>query len=135
MSKEFVVLWCVSVILVCSASASASGQTASQHEPPVVQTESGRVRGMAEDGVEAFLGIPYAAAPEGPLRWRKAQPRAEWSDVRDATQKAPRCPQVTVPGALDGEEDCLTVNIWKPEHGKAALPVMVFLHGGRHMVG
>jgi para-nitrobenzyl esterase len=90
---------------------------------------------MAEDGVETFLGIPYAAAPEGPLRWRKAQPRAQWREVRDATQKARPCPQVTVTGVLDGEEDCLTVNIWKPEHRKAALPVMVFLHGGRHMVG
>lgn len=135
MRKELVLPCCVSIVLGCSASSSSSGRTASQQEPPVVQTESGRVRGMAEDGVETFLGIPYAAAPEGPLRWRKAQPRAKWSDVHDATQKAPPCPQVTLRGALDGVEDCLTVNIWKPEHGKAAIPVMVFLHGGRHMTG
>jgi carboxylesterase type B len=37
-------------------------------------------------------------------------------------------------GAVVGSEDCLTVNVWSPPNAKG-LPVMVFLHVGRHVVG
>jgi para-nitrobenzyl esterase len=37
---------------------------------PVVHTGSGRIRGMYEEGVLAFRGIPYAQPPLGPLRFR-----------------------------------------------------------------
>ena len=41
---------------------------------PVVATKLGDVRGTAADGVRHFLGIPYAAAPIGALRF--AEPAA-----------------------------------------------------------
>jgi para-nitrobenzyl esterase len=53
---------------------------------PVVKTEGGPVRGVSLDGIDRFLGIPYAAPPTGDLRWRPPQPAARWYVPRDATR-------------------------------------------------
>ena len=53
--------------------------------PPVVALDSGPVRGMAQDEVSAFLGIPFAAPPVGPLRWAPPQPVEPWNEIRDCT--------------------------------------------------
>jgi carboxylesterase type B len=102
----------------------------------VVRTEAGQVRGHAQGGVLAFRGIPYAAAPEGPLRFRPPAPRPAWDGVRDCAAfgpappqlaPAPRAPAAWQPG--DGL-DCLTVNVWTPDIGAAGLPVLVWIYGG-----
>ncbi|MDB5958361.1 carboxylesterase family protein [Ramlibacter sp.] len=98
-----------------------------------VPVSEGHVRGrrLAEGGV--FLGIPYAAPPVGPLRWRPPQPALAWQGVRDALAFGPDFPQA--PNAKfrapRQDEDCLYVNVWTPAVGSGtALPVMVWLHGG-----
>ncbi|MBS0285044.1 MAG: carboxylesterase family protein [Proteobacteria bacterium] len=104
---------------------------------PVVTTDTGQVRGAVADGVEAFLAIPYAAPPVGALRWRPPQPAARWSGVREAGAIGPDCIQAreasdTRPMA----EDCLTANVWRPAgHREAALPVVVWIHGGAYVAG
>jgi len=50
-----------------------------------VRIERGAVRGAEHDGVHSFLGIPYAAAPLGPLRWAAPAPMPAWDGVREAT--------------------------------------------------
>lgn len=110
---------------------------------PVVKTELGPVRGKSSgDGkLNIFLGIPYAAPPVGPLRWKPPQPAAAWTEARNTTGFGSRCMQVplfpdmvfTDPGM---SEDCLTLNIWAPvakESGK--LPVMVWIFGGGFVSG
>ncbi|WP_274911541.1 carboxylesterase/lipase family protein [Streptomyces sp. WZ-12] len=99
-------------------------------------TSAGQVRGVARDGIAGFLGIPYAAAPEGPLRFRPPAPAPGWDGVRDATAFGSAPPQLAPgPGAPaawrpgDGL-DCLTVNVWTPQAGAARLPVMVWIYGG-----
>jgi carboxylesterase type B len=102
----------------------------------VVKTDRGQLRGSVEGPVASFKGIPYAAAPEGALRFRPPVPAGAWDGVRDATSFGTAAPQApATPGApviwspVDGL-DCLNLNVWTPDPGGAGLPVMVWLHGG-----
>jgi para-nitrobenzyl esterase len=86
-------------------------------------------------GVRVFKGVPYAAAPVGPLRWREPQPAAQWQGVREADHFAPACMQAPRPGSREGlapmSEDCLYLNVWTAAKSAGdRLPVMVYIHGG-----
>ncbi len=108
----------------------------------VVEVRSGRVRGVQRNGVWSFSGIPYAAPPDGPRRWRPPQSPVPWSGVRVCDRFGPIAPQA--PGlvelSLGGEpdehsEDCLSLNIWTPAPDTARRPVMVWVHGGSFLSG
>jgi para-nitrobenzyl esterase len=97
----------------------------------------GDLLGTAAEGVESFKGVPYAAPPVGPLRWREPQPAPKWTGVRDASHYAPACLQAgnAWPPDTPAEpqsEDCLYLNIWRPAGlaADARLPVMVWIPGG-----
>src|SRR5262245_4264098 len=84
-----------------------------------VTTASGPVRGLEEQGVTVYRGIPYAAPPVGALRWRAPQPPAPWTRVRDAFAFSRACPQVGGPAQAmlppePQSEDCLALNVWTP---------------------
>jgi para-nitrobenzyl esterase len=106
---------------------------------PVVRTVHGAVRGRYEHGVAVFRGIPYAAPPFGPGRFRPPLPPEPWDGVRDAGSFGPTAPKPPYSEAfarylsdpvIDGD-DCLNLNVWTPEPGPGArLPVLVWLHGG-----
>lgn len=111
-------------------------------DAPTVRTQAGQVQGIAERGVFAFKGIPYAAPPVGPLRWKETQPAANWQGVRIAGKFGNACIQTPglseanggSPGALS--EDCLYLNVWTPKADAfARLPVMVWIHGGAYIFG
>ncbi|RZM34514.1 MAG: carboxylesterase family protein, partial [Sphingomonas sp.] len=60
------------------------------------QVDTGTIAGTriaAPTGVDAYLGIPYAAPPIGALRWQPPKPAARWSDVRKADAFGARCMQ------------------------------------------
>ncbi|MFF9019045.1 carboxylesterase/lipase family protein [Streptomyces eurythermus] len=106
---------------------------------PVVTTPYGAVRGRYERGVAVFRGIPYAAPPFGPLRFRPPRPPEPWDGVRDAGAFGPTAPKPPYSEAFaqylsDPDipgDDCLNLNVWTPEPGPGArLPVLVWLHGG-----
>jgi para-nitrobenzyl esterase len=122
-----------------AATATAGAATASAGAGPVVVTADGAVRGMTTPAAQEFLGIPYAAPPVGPLRWRPPQPAAPWAGVRDATQFAPHCAQSASPfGQASTSENCLYLNVFTPpgaEHAGHRLPVMVWIHGGALVTG
>ena len=110
---------------------------------PSVTTTHGTVIGVRNGPAECFLGIPYAAAPIGELRWKAPQPASDWTGVRQATQFGPACLQPRAPRAPESclvdrpmSEDCLTLNIWRPTQREGGpLPVMVWFHGGAFRIG
>ncbi len=114
---------------------------------PLTSVASGILRGVSDGSVRRFLGVPYAAAPVGDLRFALPQAPAAWIGARDATTRGHIAPQPTptpeemekaLPGVdiqplIGGDQsqgdDFLVLNIWTPE-GASGLPVMVFFHGG-----
>jgi para-nitrobenzyl esterase len=124
---------------------------------PRVAVDAGVLEGThfdAASGDVAFLGIPYAAAPVGNLRWRAPQPPAGWPGIRDAKAFGPACPQLPsgwLPEMLGRkemvtDEACLYLNVWTTNLAAASeasphaspahkAPVMVWIHGGGNVEG
>jgi para-nitrobenzyl esterase len=110
---------------------------------PIARTALGDLRGFLRDGIAAFHGVPYAAAPVGELRLAPAAPMRAWPGRRDATQHGPIAPQlpsrlrVAMGGASarSQDEDCLTLTICTPAPDGKARPVLVWLHGGAWISG
>jgi para-nitrobenzyl esterase len=101
-----------------------------------VSVDGGWVRGVEDGGVWAFLGVPYARAPVGPLRWRAPERPEPWSGVRDTCDPGPIAPQLlspasTLPGdPVEQSEDCLHLSIWTPAPDASRRPVLVWVHPG-----
>ncbi|MEU9994543.1 carboxylesterase family protein [Streptomyces sp. NPDC050848] len=102
--------------------------------------------GSASRRIAAFLGVPYARAPVGPLRFRGPEPVEAWDGVRDALAFGATAPKRPYKAPLDAllpdpdvaGENCLNLNVWAPwppplQDGPGAAsgrPVMVWIHGG-----
>ena len=118
-----------------------SGVSAATSIPPFALTESGIVVGTTTNGVNQFLGIPYAAPPVGPLRWTPPKPFGFFPKlVLQANKFGSECTQ---PGS--GSENCLFLNVYAPQIESAdpkniraflrGRPVMVWIHGGALVSG
>jgi para-nitrobenzyl esterase len=128
------------VLAAGAVSCAGSAVTSRPHRslsPLVVGLADGPIRGKAVGRTDEYLGIPYAAPPVGPLRWRPPQPPAHWHAIRSATAFGPHCPQPAgVFGRASTSEDCLYLNVFAPAgHRGTGLPVMVWIHGGGFVGG
>jgi para-nitrobenzyl esterase len=147
--------WCAALVaaplaLMLGACATTGAGPGNAMLAPV-RTAQGLVQGAPGkvEGVTAFKGIPFAAAPVGDLRWKPAQSPAAWNGVRDATRYGDVCVQSPAPNRFPPNsatdipenftgmsEDCLTLNIWTPAKSAGEnLPVMVWLYGGAYNEG
>ncbi|MGC4061766.1 MAG: carboxylesterase/lipase family protein [Aquabacterium sp.] len=124
--------------------AAASGLLFSQPgvcaDGPLVVTDAGAVQGLSTPTGSSYLGIPYAAPPLGPLRWKAPAPAQAWRGVRPATTAGQACKQdgTLPPAGVSGSgEDCLYLNVHVPAQAgnSGPLPVMVWIHGGQFLTG
>ena len=107
-----------------------------------VRVDGGLVEGIGlPDGIDAWLGVPFAAPPVRDLRWKAPQPVVPWRGVYHADRFAPECLQpLRSPrqnhyfGNEASSEDCLYLNIWAPKSAKK-LPVVVWIYGGGFNIG
>jgi len=106
---------------------------------PVAETTYGKLRGVSQNKVLSFKGVPYGASTAGANRFMPPQKPQPWTGVRDAIEIGLRSPQpssniVAEWAVLDrtepAGEDCLVLNIWTPALDNKKRPVMFWLHGG-----
>lgn len=122
---------------------------AASNENAIVETSAGKVRGFTRNGINTFLGIPYAGSTDGKARFQAPTKPVPWTGLRSSMQYGFVSPQEPRAGWADDEvawmfdwddgrpgEDCLRVNIWTPEaNASKKRPVMVWLHGGGFSAG
>lgn len=140
------ICWLVAVLLLTLLRPAFTGP---RYSSRIVDTRTGAIRGIILElnsrhlePVEVFRGVPYAAAPVGPLRYRPPQPPLRWPGTRLAESFGPVCPQrypdvsnrtaalqympkgrynylkKFVPLLANQSEDCLFLNIYIPGSGK-----------------
>lgn len=109
----------------------------------VVETENGKVRGVAMAGIRSWRDLPFAAPPVGERRWQPPAPASDWDGVRSAGRYGASCLQPApfvfgAPSLTPAEgtsEDCLNLNVNRPDDDSHDLPVLVWLHGGGFFKG
>lgn len=121
------------VMVTCAGCTSLGG-------PEAVQAPAGSVRGDDDGMARQYLGIRYAMAPVGPLRWAPPVPAPPATGTVDATERGPSCPQSPTSATADTadqNEDCLFLNVTTPSDVRPGerLPVFVWWHGGGFLNG
>ncbi len=127
----------------CAGLLAAAGTLpAGAAEGPRLRLPLGEIEGVAQTDTDAYLGVPYAQAPVGALRWRPPVAPSAWEGVRPATRFGAACLQDPPRpwGPFTSEfvdlqapiaEDCLFLNVWTPRpRGRGRWPVVVWIHGG-----
>ncbi|CAG9764476.1 unnamed protein product [Ceutorhynchus assimilis] len=112
----------------------------------IVEIQQGKLKGATGEDYYGgkfykFLGIPYAKAPKGDLRFKAPNPPESWTDIRNATKEGPECPSSDMYFTyfIGNEDNCLNLNVFTKELPKESeslkKPVMVWIHGGAFVTG
>ena len=135
----------LAVVSPFAATTESKAISGSQSTGPVVDTTAGKIRGVVNNGVNVYRGIPYGASTAGSNRFMPARKPEPWTGVRDAFQNGHSSPQVSpAPGAIgwglrsnaQQGEDCLVLNVFTTgvNDGRKR-PVMMWIHGGGYTYG
>ncbi len=102
----------------------------------LVSTKYGLVSGLKDrENTIAWKGIPYAQAPVGELRWKAPREPESWKGVRRTRSFGNAAVQRMPFIGYIGSEDCLYLNVWRPDTKEGKLPVYVYVHGGGNTLG
>ncbi|KAK0160556.1 hypothetical protein PV328_007954 [Microctonus aethiopoides] len=116
-------------------------------DDPIVKTPLGKISGYIRKSFkgreyQVFEGVPYAQVPIGALRFQPPEPVTPWQGTISATRPQSNCLQYNhlpqnPPERVEGSEDCLYLNIYKPlkKEMKKLLPVIFYIHGGAFQFG
>ncbi|MDP9079163.1 MAG: carboxylesterase family protein [Bacteroidota bacterium] len=126
--------WSKISIALLSAFIVFSIKVSAQNTDPVVKTDKGFIKGITENGITVFKGVPYAAPPIGSLRFIAPVEHAAWNDTLSAQKFGSIAVQ---PGGkqVQGTEDCLSMNIYTPKTDDKKRAVVVWVHGGSMTAG
>ncbi|KAJ5683548.1 hypothetical protein N7462_006713 [Penicillium macrosclerotiorum] len=119
-------------INLSSGMPTVSSVTASQ-ESPTISLDYATYQGVSlTNGVDQYLGMRFAKAPTGNLRFRAPQDPDVFNELQHATEFGPICVGVGQSVSATRAEDCLFVNVWKPANASinSNLPVWLFIQGG-----
>lgn len=102
----------------------------------LIRTINGLIDGVRDpqSGTLHWLGIPYAKPPVGELRWKSPRELEPWEGIRSASAFGNDAVQL-INDIVVGDEDCLYLNVWRPDDASTGLPVLVFAHGGGNRSG
>jgi acetylcholinesterase len=123
----------LSLLVLLSGSVYALTASSSTKKPPTVDLGYATYEGTAQsNGQNQFLGIHFAAAPLGNLRFRKPQPPVKVKGVQQAKAFSPICLGVGSGLSSSMSEDCLFLNVWAPSDAtpKSKLPIFFWIQGG-----
>jgi para-nitrobenzyl esterase len=135
--RYFYSFGCLAMLILVFASPALAFDT-------VVETDYGTVEGYVDTDPDSYFdavvwkSIPYARPPVGSLRWKEPKSPLSWSDVLDATTDCEPCTQfdgTSVSDPVIGSEDCLYLNVFRPNTTEMNLPVYFWIHGGSNKTG
>ena len=125
-------VWKGLCIAVCLASPCIA------QDGPHIRVAQGELAGFNDRGANAYLNIPFGAAPVGDLRWKAPAPPPAWQGVRNAKTFGAACMQQDArpqaPWSIEYfvgpsySEDCLSLNVWTTSGKNKA--VVLFIPGG-----
>jgi para-nitrobenzyl esterase len=127
--------WIIAAILIIGGASASLGQ---QYTQGLTQnTQYGQIKGIKDQqtGGLVWRGIKFAKAPAGELRWKAPLEPESWTGVKESVNHGPVCAQRNAQGNVEGEEDCLTLDIYRPDSAQSGLPVYVWIHGGANETG
>lgn len=130
---------CIALVFASLTSASPTKRQDASIAAPTAIIKNGTYVGTYNPtyGTDHFLGMPFARAPIGDLRFKVPQSLDEpWTEERNATEYGYQCVGYGRDTWSQGnyvDEDCLTLNVIRSRSSvgpeKILLPVLVWIHG------
>ncbi|XP_058466088.1 juvenile hormone esterase-like [Malaya genurostris] len=133
-------------VLILLISSEIFGLEGAQDIAPKTCVSDGCLRGRSFTSYggkryEAYLGVPFAKPPVDKLRFKNPVPVEPWTGDYDASFERSKCVQkndIWLNPKVEGSEDCLYLNLYKPvtpKNPEKPMAVMVFIHGGGYFSG